>query len=95
MRHFHLGVDVQTGGSVDLPRDSFKTHYHLIGGTGKGKTTALHTLLQQMLKDSLNQHCFFIIDKLGNFSYELLLWMTSTYCPQYVRDRLVYIQAAN
>ena len=95
MQRFELGKDFETGRPVYLPRDSFKTHYHLIGGTGKGKTTALHTLLQQMLKDSLNKDCFFIIDKLGNISYELLMWMTSAYCPQHVRDRLVYIQAAN
>ena len=35
-----------------------------------------------------------IIDRLGNFSQELLLWMSSRFCPEAVRKRLVYIQAA-
>lgn len=94
MNDVFLGKNVESGGDVYLPWESFKTHYHLIGGTGKGKTTAIHTMLQPMLRSPLDSSCYFIIDKLGNFSAELLLWMSSKFCTQRVRDRLVFIQAA-
>ncbi|HUY33186.1 MAG TPA: type IV secretion system DNA-binding domain-containing protein [Pirellulales bacterium] len=95
MNDVFLGKEVDTGEQVSLPWESFKTHYHLIGGTGKGKTTAIHSMVQQLLCNPIDDACFFIIDKLGNFTSELLLWMASHYCPDYVRDRLVFIQAAN
>ncbi|MCA8996508.1 MAG: type IV secretory system conjugative DNA transfer family protein [Planctomycetaceae bacterium] len=78
-----------------MPRSAFDTHLHLIGGTGKGKTTALHTILQQLMDDPVDESAFFIIDRLGNFSFELLLWMASEYCPSDVRERLLYIQPSN
>src|SRR5207249_2435101 len=36
-----LGADRDTGERVYVPKKSFDTHWHLIGGTGKGKTTAV------------------------------------------------------
>ncbi|CAK9076189.1 TraG-D_C domain-containing protein (Fragment) [Durusdinium trenchii] len=72
---------------------AFDTHFHLIGGTGKGKTTALHTVLRPLLRDPTDRSAFIIIDRLGNLSQEMLLWMASPdFCTDYVRDRLVYIQ---
>ena len=35
-----LGHDKKTRQRVYLPKSSFETHWHLIGGTGKGKTTS-------------------------------------------------------
>src|SRR5438105_1114495 len=96
MRNIHLGTNVNSGEDIMIPPDSFRTHYHLIGGTGKGKTTAIFTMIQQMMMDTTDNSCFFVIDKLGNFTSELLLWMSSEdYCTQRVRDRLVLIEAAN
>jgi hypothetical protein len=92
MRSFLLGKDALSGDDVRLPVDSFKTHYHLIGGTGKGKTTAIHTMLHHLLTNPFDKSCVFIIDRLGSFSQELLLWLSSRFCTQQARDRLVFIQ---
>ncbi len=92
MKSILLGSNRQTNEPVRIPTRAFGTHFHLIGGTGKGKTTALHTMLHQMLMDPYDQSCWFIFDRLGNFSQELLLWMSSEFCTQDVRDRLLYIE---
>jgi hypothetical protein len=88
-----LGNDHRTGQPIRVPKRAFDTHFHFIGGTGKGKTTAIHTLLRPLLRDPADRSCFIIVDRLGNLSEELLLWMASDdFCTDYVRDRLVYIQ---
>ncbi len=92
MRNIELGVNRETGKTVTIPKDAFATHFHLIGGTGKGKTTALHTILKPLMTDVVDPSCFFVIDLLGNFSEELLLWISSPFCPQEVRDRLIYLE---
>ena len=92
MKSFVIGKEHRSKQDVRIPKDAFKTHFHLIGGTGKGKTTAIHTMLHALLFDPIEQPCFFIIDRLGNFSQELLLWLASEFCPAFVRDRLVFIQ---
>ena len=94
MKSITLGHDSKTGQRVRIPTAAFQTHFHLIGGTGKGKTTGLHTILYPLLMDPFDQACFFILDRLGNFSQELLLWMASEFCTQDVRDRLIYIEPA-
>ncbi len=94
MQPILLGHEVESGEEVCIDRNAFKTHFHLIGGTGKGKTTAVHTMLQPLLCDPFNKACFVIIDRLGNFSQELLLWMSSRFCPSFVSKRLVYIEPA-
>ena len=76
MRNLVLGHERGTRKPVAVPKKSFATHWHLIGGTGKGKTTAIHTLLHQLLLDPVDEECFFIFDRMGNLSQELLLWMT-------------------
>lgn len=88
-----LGQEHETRQNVWVPSHSFGTHWHIIGGTGKGKTTAIETVLHQILLDV----CFashFIFDRMGNFSQSLLLWIASPYCPQWVRDRVIYIDAS-
>lgn len=92
MRTVPLGTDWKTGQDVRIPRDAFRTHFHLIGGTGKGKTTAIHAMLHRMLPDPEERACWIIVDRLGNLSTELLLWMSSPFCPEHVRRRLVYVQ---
>ncbi len=92
MKSILLGTDRRTNEEVRIPKKAFRTHFHLIGGTGKGKTTALHAMLHQLLMDPYDQSCWFIFDRLGNFSQELLLWMSSEFCTQDVRDRLVYVE---
>jgi hypothetical protein len=82
------------GAPVYLPRSSFDTHWHLIGGTGKGKTTAIHTILHGLMKDPIRKPCVVIIDRMGGLSTDLLRWMASSYCPAFVRERLVYIEPA-
>lgn len=94
MRSVLLGTDRRSGKDVHIPRSSFDTHWHLIGGTGKGKTTAINSMLQKLLLDRLHKDCFIIVDRMGGFSFQLLLWMASKYCTQQVRDRLVYFEAA-
>ncbi|MGE3410191.1 MAG: type IV secretory system conjugative DNA transfer family protein [Pirellulales bacterium] len=92
MRSFSIGKEQGSGEDVRIPVDAFRTHFHLIGGTGKGKTTAIHTMLHALLMNPVEKSCFFIIDRLGNFSQELLLWMASRFCTPRIRDRLVFIQ---
>jgi len=93
MKSILLGKDQETSDAIRIPKSAFGTHFHFIGGTGKGKTTAIHTLLWPLLRDPTDRSCFIIIDRLGNLSEELLLWMASPdHCTDYVRERLVYIQ---
>jgi len=89
-----LGHDRATGKKLYVPKKSFATHWHLIGGTGKGKTTAIHAMLHPLLLDPTATDCWFILDRMGNFSNELLLWMSSEFCTPEVRKRLVYIEPA-
>ena len=49
-------------------------------------------MLHNLLMNPLEKSCFFVIDRLGNFSEELLLWMSSDFCTPQIRDRLVFIQ---
>lgn len=92
MSDVFLGVNKQTGGDFIIPEEAFRTHIHLIGGTGKGKTTAIHTMLHPLLLSRRPKNAFFIIDRLGNLSWELLLWMSSRFCTDQVRERLIYIE---
>ena len=69
----NLGQDRDTRKKVVIPKQSYQTQWHLIGGTGKGKTTAMHTLRHQLLIDPCAQDCWVISDRMGNLSSELLL----------------------
>ena len=44
--------------------------------------------------DPFDESCFLLIDRIGNFSEELLQWMASEFCTDDVRNRLVYIEPA-
>jgi hypothetical protein len=92
VKSFLIGHDSKTGEDVRIPVAAFRTHFHLIGGTGKGKTTAIHAMLHPLLLEPRDKACFVIVDRMGNLSAELLLWMASRYCTDAVRRRLVYIQ---
>lgn len=95
MKQFLFGKHHGDGRPFHLPLSSFDTHWHLIGGTGKGKTTALHTILHALMLDPIELPSIWVIDKLGNLSEEILLWMASEFCPEHARDRLIYIEPSN
>ena len=92
MRSVPLGHNLLTSTRLGMPIEAFCTHLHLIGGTGKGKTTALHTILHRLMLDPHDEACIIIFDRLGNFSDELLLWLSSDFCTDEVRDRVVYLE---
>lgn len=89
-----LGGDNETGQKVFADPESFRTHYHLVGATGVGKTTAMHALLRPLMKEPANPVCLFVIDKMGNLSHDLLRWMVSNPRLEHVRERLLYIEPA-
>ncbi len=90
-----LGTDKKTEKAINLEPDLFTTHFHMIGATGTGKTTAIHTLLHPLMMNSMQKACLFIVDPMGNFSRDLLRWMVSErLCPEHVRKRLLYIEPA-
>lgn len=91
-----LGRDKKTRRSVFLDRKTFDTHYHLIGATGTGKSTAILQLLFSLLRDPRRRACVFLIDCMGGLSHAVLRWIASRrHCPDHVRERLVYIEPAN
>jgi hypothetical protein len=94
MKTIPLGHDRNSGEAFAVPTAALKTHLHLIGGTGKGKTTALHTMLHPLFLDPFDESSFFVFDRLGNFSHELLRWIASDFCTPDVRQRLIYIEPA-
>ena len=91
-----LGQNLRTKESLCLPLESFNTHYHFIGATGSGKTTAMETVLQCLLNDGVDDRSFFIVDPLGGFATRLLRYIADErYCSDSVRERLVYFEPAN
>lgn len=89
----YLGKDADSGKSVYLPTEALQTHMHLLGGTGKGKTTVLLAILHQIFA-ARERATHFIFDRMGGLSQALLMFLSSPYCPQWVRDRVLYIDAA-
>lgn len=88
-----IGTDRDTGKQVSLDPDVFRTHLHLLGATGSGKTTAIITMVRQILRDPRPRAALFLVDPMGNLSHELLKWIaTPRLCPEHVRERLLYIQ---
>lgn len=92
MREILLGKDTNTGRRIRMPVDALRTHLWMIGGTGKGKTTAIETILHQLLLDPFNQACVVVIDRMGGLSFSILRWLASRFCSESVRKRLVYIE---
>ncbi len=91
-----IGTDRDSHEKIHIEPDQFRTHFHLIGATGSGKSTAIQTLLRPILMQTRSETCaLFLIDPMGNLSRDLLGWMVNErLCPQHVRDRLVYIEPA-
>ena len=91
-----LGTDRETNEKIHIEPNQFRTHFHLIGATGSGKSTAIQTLLRPILMQTRSEMCaLFLVDPMGNLSWDLLGWMANErLCPQHVRDRLVYIEPA-
>ena len=92
MRKILLGRERSTKLPVHIPMAAFPTHFHMIGSTGKGKTTAIHRMLHEMLLDAGRTECHILFDRLGGISHDLLLWMASEFCTEDVRRRLIYIE---
>ena len=91
-----LGDNLQTGQPFVLSPEVFETHAHLIGATGTGKTTLLEVILRGLFLNGGPRSSFFIIDPFGGFAKRLLRFIASRrYCPQSVRDRVVYLEPAN
>ncbi|MFN0196156.1 MAG: FtsK/SpoIIIE domain-containing protein [Planctomycetaceae bacterium] len=90
-----IGTDLTTGQPVTLDPDLLRTHLHLLGATGSGKTVCIHTLLRPLLSTNRPKCCLFLVDPMGNLSQDLLKWMANErLCPPHVRERLVYIEPA-
>ena len=90
-----LGVDLRNARQpVFVNPDGLSRHLHLVGQTGTGKTTSIQTLLRRLLCEPRKKCCLFVIEPMGNLSFDLLRWISSRKCPQHVRDRLVYIEPA-
>ena len=88
-----LGNDLETGKRLHIPLSSFLTHWHLIAATGKGKTTTIEAILHQLFL-CRERATHFIFDRMGSFSHSLLMYLSSPYCPQWVRDLVLYIDGA-
>lgn len=91
-----LGENKTDGGDIWIDTDKLRTHMHLIGATGAGKSTAILTLLRSlMLRPGKEEAAIFVIDPLGNLSRDILALIAHpTWSNDYVRDRLVYIEPA-
>lgn len=95
MTQIILGKDTKTGSDVGFDSDHLARHLHLVGSTGSGKTTALLSIIRQILTATYETACLFVIDPMGNLSQDLLRWMANTrYCPEGVRKRLLLIEPA-
>ena len=52
IRHILLGKDLEHFGQpVKIDPDVMRTHFHLVGATGAGKTTAIHALLRPLMSE--------------------------------------------
>src|ERR1041385_6161342 len=94
MKSITIGKLHGTKKRLRIPHSSFDTHWHLIGGTGKGKTTAIITMVIGLLLNPYYRPCIVIVDRLGGLSFDLLLWMSSPFCPEHLRRRLIYVEPA-
>ena len=95
MAKINLGK-LDNGKPLEFSDEKFSRHLHLIGTTGAGKTTALHTIFHDLLKTPYNKACMFIVDPLGGLSRDFLMWASDKlHCPNFIRKRVVYIEPAN
>lgn len=91
-----LGKYLDDEQECKIDPDILRTHMHLIGATGTGKTSAIHMILRQlMLAPGQEKCCLFVVDPMGNLSADLLrLIAHKKFTPEQVRERLVYIEPA-
>ena len=95
MSEIILGTNKLTDAEVAFDSSALARHLHLIGSTGSGKTTAILTIIRQILSQTYEPTCLFLIDPMGNLSMDLLRWMANKRdCPKSVRDRLLYLEPA-
>lgn len=91
-----IGRRWSDGELLRLTRDIFRTHCNLVGATGTGKTSAMHTILRALMLDTgKDESAMFIFDPLGNFSNDLLKFIAHPkLCTDRVRERFLYIEPA-
>jgi hypothetical protein len=91
-----LGLNLETYRPLFFELALFALHFHLIGATGSGKTSALEALLYQLWLNADPRQCFIIVDTLGGFSYRLLRFIANPeLCPESIRERTVYFEPAH
>ncbi|MEZ6133114.1 MAG: DUF87 domain-containing protein [Planctomycetaceae bacterium] len=91
-----IGRDMDNSQPLFLDSESLRTHLHLIGATGSGKSNAILVLLRRlMLRSGTSKSCLFVVDPLGNLSRDLLRFLAHPeFCTDSVRERLLYIEPA-
>lgn len=90
-----LGTDRETNQKVSIEPDILRTHLHLLGATGSGKTVSIQTLVRPLIMTPRPKCCLFLVDPMGNLSNDLLKWIANErLCPEHVRQRLIYIEPA-
>ena len=93
--NIELGTDKKTGLPFYLRPEWLRTHLHMLGSTGSGKTATIRNILAALALEPRNPYAIFIVDAIGNLSYEFLQWMANEErCPPEVRERLVYLEPA-
>ncbi len=91
-----IGTDLETNLAYHLDPELLRTHLHAIGATGSGKTTLIVSIVKSLLIDPRPKCALFLVDPVGNLSQSLLTWIADPKtCPNHVRKRLVYLEAAN
>ncbi|QEG21017.1 type IV secretory system conjugative DNA transfer family protein [Mariniblastus fucicola] len=91
-----LGKNSDSSERISIDDDLLRTHMHLVGATGAGKTTAIHAILRQLMSGvGDDKSCIFVIDPMGNLSRDLLKIMAyERYVTNSARERLLYIEPA-
>lgn len=90
-----LGEDLDTKQLAELNPAAMAKHLHLCGATGAGKSVGIQAVLKPIMMEPQRKAAVFVIDPLGGLSRDLLTWIASPRCPNHVRRRLLYIDAAS
>lgn len=84
-----LGRETESKKQFYVPMKAFETHFHVPGGTGKGKSTVLMTMMAQLFRHR-EQACHFVLALMPGQCRDILKWVSSPYCPPHVRERFIY-----
>jgi len=77
-----LGVLVGTRKELRIPHDDRKTHLHVVGATGVGKSKFLENMIRQDIRNHYRTGCgMLVIDRHGSLYDELIEWL-ATYDPE-------------